>query len=154
MIWSCLPYETNLKLFLYEANMKLYLYEVSDVRSMSLMVSFHCYKSFSSVEFELTLLTKALWGCDLCLGLCFCACSVFTRECPSWMMNKRDSCVGAWTQAFCSQDWRGTALWFVGVDGCRNVCVCVCVCVCASLSNSKYWFTTSFLQPLPYLVLP
>ena len=40
------------------------------------------------------------------------------------------------------------------------MCVCVCVgggggckseCVC---QNSKHWFMTSFLQPLPYLVTP
>ena len=27
----------------------------------------------------------------------------------------------------------------------QTVCVCVCVCVCACVSNSKHWFTTSFL---------
>ena len=25
---------------------------------------------------------------------------------------------------------------------------------CGEVSNSKHWFTTSFLQPLPYLVTP
>ena len=32
------------------------------------------------------------------------------------------------------------------------VCVCVCVCVCAYVPNCKHWFTTSFLQPLLYLI--
>ena len=39
-----------------------------------------------------------------------------------------------------------------------NICRCLSVCFCRSSSwgdpNSKHWFTTSFLQPLPYFVTP
>ena len=34
------------------------------------------------------------------------------------------------------------------------VVIIIIIIVSMSSSNSKHWFTTSFLQPLPYLVTP
>ena len=77
-------------------------------------------------------------------------------------------CVCAWLKryllncsTFCNQTWYGGALSFFTPTSLYSVCVCVCVCVHLSHSyvwtlfaNSKHWFTTSFQQPLPYLVTP
>ena len=35
---------------------------------------------------------------------------------------------------------------------CVRVRACVRACVCVCVSNTKHWFTTTFLQTLPYLV--